>query len=270
MIVRLATLSAVEQAVSGDPNWALIILIVAIVLGLAIFLLKPSKDEKAIESDEQKKLSKPKKKAALEDGTSKDISLENYEEKKENLSLAEIKVAKRQTAEEMSKEELRSMRKQKRAATQTEKAVKDRADAEVKVEAEVKADAEVEAKEAVVAAEAETETKAVEAEVKADAEVEAKEAVVAAEVEAEPAKEAVEAESKDVMSMFSDDDDEDLFGSFDDDDNPDVKRTVFPTLGSALISLDQLNKAAEAEEEADALSELTQRLKEKSEKKTLI
>jgi len=255
MITRLATMSALgqaaaaETAAAGGPSVVLIIIIVVILLVAIVFLVKPRKDEKAIESDDKKKLSNDNKKSLPSD-----VNLENYEDKKENLSLAEVKAAKRQTADEMSKEELRALRKERRAATQTEKAVKEREDEENDADEN---DSESEASEAV----------------KADSE---KKSVIDSEKSDDPKskKEEIAKSEKAIASLFSDDDDP--FGSFEfDDDKSDSASagTVFPTLGSALISLDQLNKAAEAEaeaeEEKDALDELTKRLIEKSEKKTL-
>lgn len=267
MITRLATMSALGQAAAAEtaaasgPNVVLIIIIVLVLLIVIVFLARPRKDEKAIESEDTKKPADDSKKSLPDD-----VNLENYEDKKEKLSLSEVKAAKRQTADEMSKEELRALRKERRAATQTEKAVKEREDEEEKDEVEESADVE----EKGVKPESADEVKD-----SAAVQDEKKESGVSELIESpEASRETVADSEKAIASLFADDDDP--FGSFEFGEGSSEASgtgTVFPTLGSALISLDQLNKAAEAEaeaeEEKDALDELTKRLMEKSEKKTL-
>lgn len=243
------------QAELAAPNWMLLIGIAAVFVFLVVFLLIPEKDVKAIEPDTKKALPGTKKAQAAED-----VSLENYEEKKEALSLAEIKVAKRQTAEEMSKEELRELRKERRAATQTEKAVKEHEDAEP--------------------AKSEVESVSVSSEVNA---VKAEEAVVSEPVESKSEGSVSESESLggggDVFSsLFGDSSVSESFSGFGDSFGSEAEEegeaAIIPTLGSALIPLDQLLKAAEDEgkSEKDALEELSLQFPvnaDSAEKKTL-
>ncbi len=217
-------------AQAADPNWTLIIILGAVFVILVIFLLKPLKDKKAIDGDSAKALTGNKKAISASD----DVNLENYEEKKEQLSLAEIKAAKRQTADEMSKEELRELRKERRAATQTEKAVKEHDDSEEKLDAEANAD--------------KVET--------SDASEQANKPVNLDDVITKS-----DADTGDVFSsLFGDASDDLSFGDdFGSDGDAEDDGTVIPTLGSALIPLDQLLKAAEEEgkSEKEALTDLS-------------
>lgn len=233
------------------PNWTPLLIILGIMAFIAILLLIPSKEVKALEDADKK--SKPaikgeSEKKALEDKTDK-----------ENLSLSEVKEAKRAAvAENMSKEELRELRKERRAATQTEKAIQERSEAQASEEKEDAAEAE-EVKAEEVKAE---EVKAEEAEEKKE------------EISLSSADELMADSSADAGDMFAS-----LFGdnnsegfSLDDDfsvDTVDVDEgTLFPTLGSALIPLSEFTKAAEDPEGSDALEELTKRLSGSAEKKT--
>lgn len=263
------------DTVPAEPNWMIVVVIAAIFLGLVIFLILPRKKKLGDDSTE-KQLTDDKKKASSD----ADVRPENYEEKKENLSLAEIKAAKRQTADDMSKEELRELRKERRAATQTEKAMREHEDDKASLESSANKDVD-EASGSVTSAVIGDETSSQEDTAKEDAAQDTKpESDITIDDENVVIKSDVD--TKDVFaSLFGDAPSsfEDPFASFNDPfsdasaSESEVDGPVFQqTLGSQLISLDALTKAA-AEADAKAgegsWEELTKRLVEKSEKKTL-
>lgn len=306
----LEATTMLAQAVANEPNWVLIGVIVAVLLIVIIALVFPKK--KAIDEDKSDK-------KLPEDHTKKDasdVNLENYEEKKERLSLAEIKVAKRQTADDMSKEELRELRKERRAATQTEKAVREHEEGkDTAEEGEAKStkrvsnteNKAVDASEEARASKSEAVSEAKSTEASAEKTEEAPDVSSTKEnandVDADKAEVAVSADNKAENSEITIDDEnvviksdvdtkdvfESLFGdapaSFDDPfagfsdpfadtsaSSGDDSAPVFQqTLGSQLISLDELTKAAADADvkQKEDWEELTKRLVEKSEKKTL-
>ena len=302
IIQAIADVQQVAGAVSDEPNWLVIGIILGIMVILAIVFMIPSKSQPMLEDgdedDEKKSLTGEKREA---------LGAEETGEKKDKLSLAEIKKEKRaNVSEEKSKEELRELRRERRAATQTEKAVSERENAEDAESAkEVKAEAKSEPEAAKVEAEKEVEpvkadetavseaVKAAEEAARKAAEeaAEADRALKSAEEEARKAREKLDemarktkelersleadvvsnAEPEDVFSSLFGDEDSSLgFDDFSKSDSKPVEGTVFPTLGSALIPLEQLSKAAdEAEAEIDPFEELTKRMAAKAEKKTL-
>lgn len=294
-----------------EPNWMLICIILGIMGILAIIFMMPSKSEPMLDEEDEsdKSLTGEKREALPSEG--------QVEEKKEKLSLAEIKKEKRAAvSEDMSKEELRELRRERRAATQTEKAVSGRASEEtakaasepVKAEAAKAADESdaperasrpetaaaepeksehSEAEEALKAAEEAARVAAEEAEAAAkaleEAEQAAREARKAAEAAAEKARDIEKLIDEDIVSD-AEADSSDVFSSLFGGDGPSLgfedvaekneeapaEATFFPTLGSALIPLDQLSKAADEEEASiDPFEELTKRMAAKAEKKTL-
>ncbi len=257
--------------VANEPNWIVIGALIGLFAVLAIILLIPPK-KKLTDADAEKK--------AIEAEPSESKAAEN----KEDLSLAEIKVAKREAvAADMSKEELRELRKERRAATQTDKAVHGRAETEDKDKEN--ADDSHDASKAGEEVKADAET----AESESDGALHAQDADPSSDdnkTEKESLSDAIDdvltnasTDASDVFaSLFGSkkDDSLDIFGSnsakdfdFDSaDSSKPANATVFPTLGSALIPLDELRKQSE-ESEADPLGELTKRLAAKAEKKTL-
>lgn len=265
------------DTVPAEPNWMIVVVIAAIFLGLVIFLILPRKKKLGDDSTE-KQLTDDKKKASSD----ADVRPENYEEKKENLSLAEIKAAKRQTADDMSKEELRELRKERRAATQTEKAMREHEDDKASPESSANKDVD-EASGSVTSAVIGDETSSQEGTAK-EAAASAQDTKPESDITIDDENVVIKSDvdTKDVFaSLFGDAPSsfEDPFASFNDPfsdasaSESEADGPVFQqTLGSQLISLDALTKAAA---EADAKSgegsweELTKRLVEKSEKKTL-
>lgn len=304
IIQAIADVQQVAGAVSNEPNWLVIGIILGIMVILAIVFIIPSKSQPMLDADEDE----DDEKKSLPGEKREALGAEEAGEKK--LSLAEIKKEKRaNVSEEKSKEELRELRRERRAATQTEKAVSERENAEdaeaaketkaeAKSEAAAKADEEVKAEEAKVAEAAkaaDTMSEAVKAAEEAarkaaEEAAEADRALKEAEEEARKARENLEmalkskdlersleadvvsnSEPEDVFSSLFGDEDSSLdFDEFSKADSKPVEGTVFPTLGSALIPLDQLAKAAdEAEADIDPFEELTKRMAAKAEKKTL-
>ncbi len=246
----MSLINLLAQA-AGGPNWILIIGIVVVFVVVAVVLLIPSKhskigaeNDKALKGDDTK---------ALTDGDDKE------------KSLAEIKESKRATvSDSKSKDEMRELRKERRAATQTEKAIQER---EEKEAGELDADA----------AEALEKAARAEAEAKADAEAELEKMTA-------PIDDIITKSDADVgdvlASLFGNSEKSSGFSdlNFDDVIGQEIKTEgpVFPTLGSALIPLNELTAAAAASEsESDdsgkalsPLDEINQKLAEKAEKKT--
>ena len=131
------TVVTVAEVAAREPNWTLIAIIAGIIAILAIAFLIPLKPA-AIED-----LSKKDKQKALPDGDSNVKSLEDksLSVDKEKLSLAEIRENKRvAVSDEASKEDLRELRKSRRAATQTQNAVHHREEAELAAKQEASQD----------------------------------------------------------------------------------------------------------------------------------
>ena len=231
---------------AGGPNWYLIIGIIVVFVVVAIVLLIPSKqskigaeDEKSLKGDDVK---------ALPDGDDKD------------KSLAEIKESKRATvSDSKSKDELRELRKERRAATQTEKAIQEREEKEGNDSLDVDAE------------------KALEKAAKAEAEAKAELEKMTAPIDDIITKS--DADVGDVLaSLFGNNEKSSGFSdlNFDDVIGQEIKPEgpVFPTLGSALIPLNELTAAAAESESEDSgktlspLDEISQKLAEKAEKKT--
>ena len=223
-----AALGQVEAA--GEPNWTLIISIGAGFLILLVLLLLPPRKTKAIEDG---------KKKAIQDKSAGALSPE-ADRNKDQLSLAEIKEAKRTVvSDEKSKDEMRELRKERRAAVQTEKAVRGREDA-----AETEKEAAVEAE-------------------KADKGVNPFDDVLTN----------ADSNAGDVFASLFGTGSKDSDFSLDADlglASPSTEgKVAFPTLGSALIPLSDFAKDESAEAKEDPLDELTKRLAAKAEKKTL-
>ena len=130
---------------------------------------------------------------------------------KEKLSLADIRENNRvAVSDEASKEDLRELRKSRRAATQTQNAVHHREEAELAAKQEASQDLHSEED---------------------------------AGVEENLFAEARPSESEDIFSSFFDN------NNFEDDSISSPSCDVIPTLGSALISLDAMRAAADASED---------------------
>lgn len=290
-IVPLIAQNTVQIA-SQEPNWTLIGGLIAAFVVIAVFLLIPRKPQLQDESKGTK---------AIEDKSEKKESAKSLEDK-EKLSLAEIKEAKRENVSaDKSKEELRELRKERRAATLTDKAIQERESAEEKGTALEHAENQDDAKQddsmksateetANTAATDDSDKKEEKATCDAENVPSASEADSSDEA---PASKETDLKMDDVVtqtssdtgdvfaSLFGNDDNMDLFGNasdskldFDFESKPaatDIKNaTVFPTLGSALIPLDELRKqAGDESHDSNPLDELTKRLAAKAEKKTL-
>lgn len=235
---------------AGGPNWYLIIGIIVVFVVVAIVLLIPSKQSK-IGAENEKSLKGDDVKA-LPDGDDKD------------KSLAEIKESKRATvSDSKSKDELRELRKERRAATQTEKAIQEREEKEGNDSLDVDAEKALE--------------KAAKAEAEAKADAEAELEKMTAPIDDIITKS--DADVGDVLaSLFGNNEKSSGFSdlNFDDVIGQEIKPEgpVFPTLGSALIPLNELTAAAAESESEDSgktlspLDEISQKLAEKAEKKT--
>ena len=286
--------------IAAEPNWILIASLVGAFVVLAIlFLYVPTKKRLPSDTTTDKKV--------IEDGSGAKDTVSKAIEDKERLSLAEIKVAKRETVSaDKSKEELRELRKERRAAAQTDKAIHDREEAEEKAKESAVAPDESKTDDVETEKEEEREDKAQETskeDVVADKSDATAEDSATEETPENDASDKTSEESKtedasdekkssdsldDILTQSSSDtgdifaslfgtkgDGLDMFGnadsSFDfaEDNAPKpANATIFPTLGSALIPLDDLQKSAD-ESDANPLDELTKRLNEKAEKKTL-
>ena len=259
----MSALPMLAQAteVASEPNWVLIGSIVGAFVILAIVLMFASKKRLGADKTPDK---------AIEDASgSKDAGAKALEDK-EQLSLAEIKVAKREAVSaDKSKEELRELRKERRAASQTDKAIHEREEAEEKDDKKVEEKSETEEKVQEEAVASESDAKADEATDKGEEKAEEKKSD-------DPLGDLFGQSSSDTGDVFaslfgSKNSSLDIFGSsdFDVDSAPKASNaTVFPTLGSALIPLEDLKKSAE-NSDSNPLDELTKRLNEKAEKKTL-
>lgn len=273
---EMSALPMLAQAteVASEPNWVLIGSIVGAFVILAIVLMFASKKRLGADKTPDK---------AIEDASgSKDAGAKALEDK-EQLSLAEIKVAKREAVSaDKSKEELRELRKERRAASQTDKAIHEREEAEEKAKEMAESSTEEKDDDKKVEEKSETEEKVQEEAVASESDAKADEATDKGEEKAEekksddPLGDLFGQSSSDTGDVFaslfgSKNSSLDIFGSsdFDVDSAPKASNaTVFPTLGSALIPLDDLKKSAE-NSDSNPLDELTKRLNEKAEKKTL-
>ena len=262
--------NTMAQVVASEPNWMTIGIILGImVLILIVLLILPNGvDKKAIESDD-------KARKALTDKTAKKALTDGEAIDKDKMSLAEIKEAKRASvSEDKSKEERRELRKERRAATQTANAIHEREETEsqsgekkseeVKSE-ETKSEHAAEEKKADAVQSAETVSENVKkdaddnADKKADSKSSAKDIL--------SVDEAIRSSEVDTSDVFAS-----LFGNGDSDlsfdDVVDVPKPAngmpLPTLGSALIPLSEFTR-----DDDDVLSELTKKLDNSSEKKTL-
>ena len=272
---EMSALPMLAQAteVASEPNWVLIGSIVGAFVILAIVLMFASKKRLGADKTPDK---------AIEDASgSKDSGAKALEDK-EQLSLAEIKVAKREAVSaDKSKEELRELRKERRAASQTDKAIHEREEAEEKAKETAESSTEEKDDDKKVEEKSETEEKVQEEAVASESDAKADEATDKGEEKAEekksddPLGDLFGQSSSDTGDVFaslfgSKNSSLDIFGSsdFDVDSAPKASNaTVFPTLGSALIPLDDLKKSAE-NSDSNPLDELTKRLNEKAEKKT--
>lgn len=276
-----------EPMPNGEPNMLVVGGIILVFVVLLVWLLLPSK--KQLPEDSSKALPK-------------DDTKSQQKEEKAKLSLSEIKEAKRENVTaEMSKDELKALRKERRAATQTALAVIEREEkAAEKADENEKTDGDAEkANDATEKADenvSETTEKAVEASEDKAAEPAEKSDKTDDSDKKDADAEAPQSEKKidideltapidDILTRSSSAPDDifaSLFGSKDsdnsgltfdnvgDDAQPETESAEFPMLGSALISLSEMTKRAqEAGSDADPLAELTKRLSEKAEKKTL-
>jgi len=136
MVPVAQTIQAGEQGAppQGSGLGVDIVVVIAIAIGVVFLILlyylsrKKQKAEIA-EIDDQADA------ARIDDET--DVSPEDYDEKKEGLSLAQIKKAKKSTvSEDRSKEEVRELRRKRRAKSQTDKAKQAREPGEEEAEAD--------------------------------------------------------------------------------------------------------------------------------------
>ena len=103
----------------------IVIAALILVVGVAVFFGTRKKEVKKIDGDKAKSLAHEKLKK---------VEPEEYNEKKGELSLAEIKASKSLKVEDRSKEEMRQLRQERRAKEQTE-ASKDKLDRPKSMEA---------------------------------------------------------------------------------------------------------------------------------------
>lgn len=274
------------MAQAAGPNWMTLGIIfgIMVLIALVLLILPNGVDHSEIESDKKK----PKE---LEDKTAKKSLPAADQSDKEKMSLAEIKEAKRASvSEDKSKEERRELRKERRAATQTANAIHEREatenSADEKKEIKAEAPRTEEKKSEVVVTENKAEEKK-SAETAAETAKEsatetATEKVVSNEEKAKSSEDkgnAADILAVDEIIAKADNDTGDVFASLfgevgeselSFDDITDVPKpengSVFPTLGSALIPLNDLPH--DDDDGFDALSELTKRFENKSEKKT--
>ena len=157
------TLNTMVLAVAAnEPNWMLLLIILGSLAIIAILLLIPSEEMKKLAAkDKLLKLASEEdgeigSEEVVGDGDGEEDEADEansagkgvIEVAKEHMSLSEIKESKRAlVGEETSKEELRRLRRERRADTQTEKAIQERED-EAKSESKK---SDVTASEAVVA-----------------------------------------------------------------------------------------------------------------------
>ena len=253
MSILLNMLAQVPEMAANEPNWMIIGIILGIMVILAIFLLIPLKLDNAVEAEESKK--------SLDDEGYKRKALPDSSEDKQQLSLAEIKESKRAAvSENMSKDEMRELRKERRAATQTANAIHDREEAAKHADSEESEGADDSA-------------------VNDAAGQESADAAVESENNSLSANDLLTNSDAAASDVFAS-----LFGSSGSDDGglkfdgvvsetPNASDgAFFPTLGSKLIPLNELMAAAEEKEEpaTNPLDELTKKLADTAEKKTLV
>ena len=249
------TAADVANYSAQDPNWVLIIFIVGIFVIFGYLFFKTSKPE-ALEDKS-------------ENTSQKELPTENLKEEikadaidKEKLSLAEIKEAKRQSvSEDKSKEEMRKLRQERRADTQTQNAIHNREEAE-------KHKAETETEDNSETPKDEKDLEIAKSEVKTDdTDKNSEDQTVATDTETDNDKDSEVADKKDdskeeetsVGGLFDSaqaSESEDIFAAFFDnndfeDDSVASDDAIIPTLGSALIPLEAMRAAAEASEEGD-------------------
>lgn len=293
--MSIQTFINVAGVATGELNVPLLVIIFGSMAIIAILLWLPSKEMKALAEKEKKSglALKVEEEPAKEE---KPIEMKEAEADKDQMSLVELKVAKHASAEDMSKEELRKLRRERRADAQTEKAKQERS--EEKSEAEEKAVEKAEVLEAVSTVK-EIETEAGEATKEAEKAEEKAGDAIERESEASEQEDVLEekeegmtfaqgllsgsaimedasADSNDLLaSLFgkvsSETDSSDL--SFD-AVSEELAGPAFPSLGSKLIPLNELTKAAcedeSSKEEDDIFGSLTKRLaSDTAEKKTL-
>ena len=262
MSIILNMLAQVPEMAANEPNWMIIGILVGIFVFLAIILLIPSKPKELPEESEVKE--------PLEDKASKHKVLSDDSEEKPHLSLSEIKGAKRASvSDNKSKDEMRELRKERRAATQTANAIHEREEASKRQEETDEPEAAEQVAEAVPEAEP--------APVLEPSEEAAKEPS-AEEKLASPIDDILTNSDAGASDVYTS-----LFGNsgagmgslnLDDivSETPNVSdNSIFPTLGSKLIPLNELMAAADEKEEpiTNPLDELTKKFADKAEKKTL-
>lgn len=219
MILLMLWNALAQIEVAGALNWPLIIGIVVVLVLVVLAIVIPSR--KALKGGKAAK-------AGIEDGEAGEHGKKNGD-----LSLAEIKEAKRANVSgDKTKEEMRDLRKERRAATQTDKAVQ-RLESSLEEEQESNTSAVLEE----VTTQTNTDTGDVFASLFGNSSVD--------KVDLSFEDEIAESSAAPKMSI--------------------------PTLGSALIPLSEFaddDEAKKKSNELDPLDELTQRLTAKAEKKT--
>ena len=267
LIHTLAQAEAAEAAAATGFPWPVIIILGIFVI-IAIVLLIPSKKKIESDKDDKKKLTDKDDKKQLKvehDG-------EDTESDKVHMSLAEIKDSKRQAvSENHTKDELRELRKERRAATQTAKAIHDRenmaaSDEEEDVE-------EVEELEETAEVSGETEASAEDTNLSAETEDNEKDKITA------PIDDIItktDAGASDVFaSLIGSTSKSEMDLEFDEpagDSDTSSGDVFFPMLGSKLIPLNELTAAAAADDNNEGVSlldGLTKKIADKAEKKTL-
>ena len=265
MSILMNMLAQVPEVAANEPNWMILGIIIGIIVILAIFLLIPLKPDKALGSEEPKK--------SLDDEDSKRKALPDDSDDKQ-LSLAEIKGAKRAAvSENKSKDEMRELRKERRAATQTANAIHEREEAAKRSEESE----EVEEIEEPVSQEIDEVQDSTSSELLSEASGSEAEDSEKDKLTA-PIDDILtnsEAGTSDVFaSLFGNSVSDEGGLKFDGvvSETPNASDgSVFPTLGSKLIPLNELMAAAEEKDEPpiNPLDELTKKLADKAEKKTL-
>ena len=256
-IALIHTLAQAEAAAAGGFPWVIVIILgVFVILGIALII--PSRN-KQIESDKDDKKKLPEKDDKKLLKTENDG--EETESDKAHMSLAEIKDAKRQTvSENHTKDELRELRKERRAATQTANAIHER-------ENMAKSDDEED-----------------EEEISSDTEIETEDTNLSAETE-DNEKDKITAPIDDIItktdagasdvfaSLFGNKSNSEMNLEFDEpmgDSETDSGDVFFPMLGSKLIPLNELTAAAAADDNNDGVSlldGLTKKIADNAEKK---
>lgn len=254
--ITIATTADVAQIATNQPNWVICAIIVAFIVIAGIIFLIPSKHAEIEDHDKSARKALPEDKK--EESETKIESVD-----KDKMSLAEIKEAKRQSvSEEKSKEEMRKLRQERRATTQTQNAIHDREESE-KQKAEEAAESDTKDTETPKSDAKESSKTENDAAVTTKTEAESKADKAESDSEAGNKSDKPEDDTKDnkadsnllfaSTSSGSDDIFADFFNNndFDSDDASSSNDAIIPTLGSALIPLEAMRAAAEASDDSE-------------------